>query len=90
VNAVNDPRLPAAACTNIHCYNYVTLFVAPRRVCTFNELQHPSCLLYLHSTAHHWLRSFKTTPDMNVLDAAIAMEEWLKTADAEDNIIIAN
>jgi hypothetical protein len=68
----------------------VTTFVAPRGGRAFHDPQQQPCLLNLHGTVYHWLRSAKTTPDTDVADARIAMEQWWTTADAEDDTIIAD
>jgi hypothetical protein len=85
---VADARFPSAARAINHQCNYVTTFVAPRAGQGFHEPLQPPCLLNLHGTVHHWLRSEQVQPDAPVADAGLAMEQWWTTPDApgEDRI----
>jgi hypothetical protein len=78
---IADPRFPTAARSINHQCNYVTTFVAPRAGQGFHEPVHPPCLLNLHGTVHHWLRSAQAQPDVPVADARLAMQQWWMTAD---------
>jgi hypothetical protein len=85
---VADARFPTAARSINHQCNYVTTFVAPQAGQGFHEPLHPPCLLYLHGTVHHWLRSAQAQPNAPVADAMLAMQQWWLTPDdhQEDRI----
>jgi hypothetical protein len=79
---VADARFPSTAHAINHNCNYVTTFAAPRAGCGFHEPLHPPCLLNLHGTVHHWLRSAQAQPDTDaVADARLAMQQWWMTPD---------
>jgi hypothetical protein len=81
----DDPLFPAAARTINHRCNYVTTYVSPQQGRAFHEPARPPCLLNLHGTVYHWLRSREGAAGSNaVIDANLAMEQWWTTPDSHE------
>jgi hypothetical protein len=81
----DDPLFPAAARTINHRCNYVTTYVSPQQGRAFHEPARPPCLLNLHGTVYHWLRSREGAAGSNaVVDSNLAMEQWWTTPDSHE------
>jgi hypothetical protein len=70
------PDFPKAARAVNHYCNFVTTRVVPRTGRAFHEPLKPPCLLNLHGTVYHWLRSADSMTEVN-----LSMEQWWMTPD---------
>jgi hypothetical protein len=72
----NEHNFPKTSRTVNHLCNFVTTHVAPRGGRAFHEPLRPPCLLNLHGTVHHWLRSAQSMTDIN-----LSMDQWWLSPD---------
>jgi hypothetical protein len=72
----NEHNFPKTSRTVNHLCNFVTTHVVPRGGRAFHEPLRPPCLLNLHGTVHHWLRSAQSITDIN-----LSMDQWWLSPD---------
>jgi hypothetical protein len=75
-NIFNEHNFLKASRAVNHLCNFVTTHVAPHGGRAFHEPLRPPCLLNLHGTVHHWLRSAQS-----MIDITLSMDQWWLSPD---------